>query len=482
MGDEPYIGGLPDYFGAHFRGDGRLGLGTKEMQGRMQINHRSNPSSPSMQILDSANGSGSTIEFARLGLDSLFTIKAFGGDQSAPSSLRFGVRKRSGSIIMLDQDLSTFMANGNVGFGTSSPSAKLQVNHRSSKNIPTLAILDSAGGAGSSIQFRRQGLDSAFSITGVPDGNESRRGLILGWRDDSLLWLKPNGALGLGTNMPMARMQVNHRSNPGNPSLLLLDSAGGIGNMLSLRKEGVNRGFNIGAAISEAGANSLSFLRFDASGTNAFMHYNANTNRLGINTINPQNTLDVNGSLRINGALETGAGTGQAGEVLTSQGPNLPPIWQNLNNKNPELERYFAFKTTAESIPSGSTGAIISLGASEKFDIGSAFSPATGFASIPADSTGNFNARVTINAGTMDNQPYLAKLSLEIVGADDVTVVSTADESIFIPAGVPNGTPITLSVSSLQKLAAGQKVRLRFTHTRPTSVTVRLDEYSGFIL
>jgi|GEM_PF-3723378 len=637
--------------------NGALGLGTNMPMARMQVNHKSSKTIPTLSILDSAGGAGSSIQFRRLGLDSAFSITGVPDGSESRRGLILGWR---------DDSLLWLKPNGALGLGTNMPMARMQVNHKSSKTIPTLSILDSAGGAGSSIQFRRLGLDSAFSITGVPDGSESRRGLILGWRDDSLLWLKPNGALGLGTNMPMARMQVNHKSTPnapsllildsaggngatlslgkenmnnrfnlrgmggnspstsyfsisggqsgdplptesisfnfrgdgrvglgianplarlqinhksasGSPSLLLLDSAGGAGstitlgnvganrrfdlkstisgsnassffdvfvaddifytgggngplsshsdapliriagngrvgintfapmaglqvnyrsalgepafllldsangtgNMLSLRKEGVNRSFNIGTTLSEGGSNSLSFLHTVRGGSNAFLHYNANSNRVGINTINPQATLDIGGSLRIIGVLIAGATAGQPGEVLTSQGVNLPPIWQNLNNKNPELTRFNAFKSAAESVPTGSSGTVISLNATERFDIGNKFTPATGLYQC-LDSAYQFNARVTINASTTDNQPYVAKLTLELLGLDDISVVSTVEESVLIPAGVPNGTPISLSLHSLQKMVMGQKVRLRFSHTRSSSVLVRLEEFSGF--
>ncbi|MCU0389440.1 MAG: hypothetical protein MUE71_12615 [Chitinophagaceae bacterium] len=82
---------------------------------------------------------------------------------------------------------------GNVGIGTNSPQGKLQINHKSTANNPSLTILDSLNGLGPSMRYQRLGLDSFFSFSAGFDGPESKRGMILSWIDDSLLWVKSNG-------------------------------------------------------------------------------------------------------------------------------------------------------------------------------------------------------------------------------------------------------------------------------------------------
>jgi len=110
---------------------------------------------------------------------------------------------------------------GNVGIGTNTPAAKLQINSRSTPTSPSIAILDSF--AAPSLQFRKLGLDSAFALTGGFGNSESSRGIILSWRDDSLLWVKSSGRLGLGTGNPGAKFQINHKASGQLPSLLVLD-------------------------------------------------------------------------------------------------------------------------------------------------------------------------------------------------------------------------------------------------------------------
>lgn len=50
---------------------------------------------------------------------------------------------------------------------------------------------------------------------------------------------------------------------------------------------------------------------------------------VGIGTATPTQRLDVNGNVQFSGALMPGGNPGTAGQVLTSQGANTPPIWVN---------------------------------------------------------------------------------------------------------------------------------------------------------
>lgn len=58
--------------------------------------------------------------------------------------------------------------------------------------------------------------------------------------------------------------------------------------------------------------------------------------QIGINTQNPQSTLDINGDLQLRNQLKVGTSTdpeisaGKNGQILTSQGSGLPPVWSTL--------------------------------------------------------------------------------------------------------------------------------------------------------
>jgi hypothetical protein len=302
--------------------------------------------------------------------------------------------------------------------------------------------------------------------------------------DGSDFFFMGNGRLGLGVANPVGRLQLNHRSTIGNPALLLLDSAQGSGNMISLRKEGVNRSFNIGTTISEGGANSLSFLHTDAGGANAFLHYNANNNRVGINTLNPQATLDVGGSLRIIGVLIAGVSAGQPGNVLTSMGPNEPAKWESLEDilnsgRDPDTVQFHVYETASEQVGSGTTGSVISIGGLERFDITDKFTANNGLYACNT-AVYQFQARASFAANTLDGPPFQVKITIEFLDNDNVTLLRTAEETLFVPSGAPAGTQFTISVSSLQSMGFGQKARVRFTHNRGTNLPVKLEEFSGF--
>ena len=54
--------------------------------------------------------------------------------------------------------------------------------------------------------------------------------------------------------------------------------------------------------------------------------------KIGIRKINPNEILDVLGNIRFDGSLMSGGISGTLGQVLVSQGPNIPPQWQNASS------------------------------------------------------------------------------------------------------------------------------------------------------
>ncbi len=49
---------------------------------------------------------------------------------------------------------------------------------------------------------------------------------------------------------------------------------------------------------------------------------------VGIGTTSPAEKLDVNGNVKFSGALMPNGSAGTSGQILTSQGPGQPPVWQ----------------------------------------------------------------------------------------------------------------------------------------------------------
>jgi hypothetical protein len=63
-------------------------------------------------------------------------------------------------------------------------------------------------------------------------------------------------------------------------------------------------------------------------GSDANLYWDNTNKRLGIGTAAPAQRLDVSGNVQFSGALMPGGNAGTSGQILTSQGPGLPPTWQ----------------------------------------------------------------------------------------------------------------------------------------------------------
>ncbi|GAB4450742.1 MAG: hypothetical protein OHK0036_09990 [Bacteroidia bacterium] len=53
-----------------------------------------------------------------------------------------------------------------------------------------------------------------------------------------------------------------------------------------------------------------------------------NGSNFGVGTSAPAQRLDVSGNVQFSGALMPSGNAGTSGQILTSQGPGLPPVWQ----------------------------------------------------------------------------------------------------------------------------------------------------------
>jgi hypothetical protein len=445
------------------KSNGRMGLGTGEPQARMQVNHRSTPQSPTFLMLDSISGGGPSMRFQRLGLDSFFTFSA--GFSGPPS-------QRGMILSWIDDSLLWVKSNGRMGLGTGEPQARMQVNHRSTPQSPTFLMLDSLTGGGPSMRFQRLGLDSFFTFSAGFDGPPSQRGMILSWIDDSLLWVKSDGRMGLGTGNPLGRMQVNHKSSPLFPHFIMLDSAGGSGGMLSFRKQGVLKDLKMtgipGATRAEMKFTLDSLLSF----TN---------NRMGIFTEDPQHEIDLNGTVNIGKNLLLAGNGGQAGQVLRSNGSAAAPTWQDPPGIDIDT---IAFNAASGSITLGAGSSAVISSTTEKYDLGSVHNTGTGISTFSQGGIFLFTARCSFTTESIETGPYMLKVILEILNTGSNVVVETIEQSTVLPSGMTTHTS-QVQLHSQVKLEAGQRVRVRVANTKPTgsgTMNVKLDEFSGVLL
>lgn len=366
---------------------------------------------------------------------------------------------------------------GNVGIGTLTPNARLQINHKSATFSPSLLILDSAGGDGATIALRRLGNPEHFNIALDNEGLK-----IFSFSKTTPQFLIANtGHVGFGSdNFLPGRVNIEHRSSFSSPLMQLLDSSDGTGNMLAFRKQGLNRGFSISTDFSEQNS-TIDFYSNLNGQTGSFLHYNAVNDRMGIGTTNPQSTLDVNGSLRITGAFIADNSAGLPGQVLTSQGPNEPLSWKDIENDDPML----SYCLSAEMVPFGEDGKILGIGCDERFDFANKYDPQTATYTCP-EGVFYFNARISSVVDPIDSYPHNLTLIIEVVDADNTTIKESHESVLIVPNFVKNNSKLTHSINTIIQVQENDKVRVRVKHDRFMNIglnmNIKLEEFSGYRL
>jgi len=204
-------------------------------------------------------------------------------------------------------------------------------------------------------------------------------------------------------------------------------------------------------------------------------------NRMGIFTEDPQHEIDLNGNVNIGKNLLLAGNGGQAGQVLRSNGSAGPPSWQNLPGEIDIDTILFKANSNVFSLAANTTANVTNT--IEKYDIGAVHTPATGIANLPVEGFYQFTARCSFSTETAETGPFILKVLLEIVNADN-SPVETIEQSTVLPGGMNMHTS-QVQLHSQVKIQTGQKVRVKVANTKPTgsgAINARLDEFSGVLL
>lgn len=194
-----------------------VGIGTAVPVAKLQINHKNTGSSPSLRLFDSAAGSGSSIVFSKEGQTNSFSIVSTIGLLAAANTLDLRTTFNSAMIIKGD---------GTVGIGTATPQARLQIGHTSTGASPTLNLFDNTGGAGSILQFSKQGFTSNMQVWSGITGNAA---------SGNSLNIQHSGGAPVVTVMGDGKVGINEE-NPANA----LDVGGDINTTGTIRVNGVD--------------------------------------------------------------------------------------------------------------------------------------------------------------------------------------------------------------------------------------------------
>jgi hypothetical protein len=206
---------------------------------------------------------------------------------------------------------------GNVGIGNNTPGTLLHVAKNMTEPAITVQNLGGAGGATYSMVDNISGANWKFKVTST--GGFKIRDHAFGLdvftieanSSANAFYINSAGNIGLGTNIPVTRLDI-----VGGNNWDLVSGEGDLrlGNSLYRIKMGIALdGGGAGAAgIMQYGQpGGYNVLKLGAQG-NYVLFINGSTQRVGIGTDNPGAKLDIQGTVRI------ADGTQGAGKVLTS--------------------------------------------------------------------------------------------------------------------------------------------------------------------
>lgn len=97
----------------------------------------------------------------------------------------------------------------NIGIGTITPAAKLQINHKNTGSSPALTLFDSAAGTGSKLLFTKQSQGNTFSLLSTIDVFAANSSLDMRTTFNSGIFLRGDGRVGINNiTSPSATLHV----------------------------------------------------------------------------------------------------------------------------------------------------------------------------------------------------------------------------------------------------------------------------------
>jgi len=202
--------------------------------------------------------------------------------------------------------------DGNVGIGTTNPSAKLEVNGNT--------MIHNAGGSDAWLRISSDGINNKWGFS--PDWDTSKltlydyakRGAVTQWEEDGDILLTPTGNVGIGTASPSQK----------------LDVAGQIH-----ATEDICTSANGGVCLSTAGGGGESYWTQSTSK----LYPNDTGWKVGIGTTNPTQKLEVKGSgarILVNGSggnpeINLKSSTGSHWGIYKDEGSQQLRFWQGDN-------------------------------------------------------------------------------------------------------------------------------------------------------
>jgi hypothetical protein len=290
--------------------------------------------------------------------------------------------------------MARFSFAQNIGIGTATPSAKLQVNHRTTASSPTLRLFDSTAGTGSSILFAKEAQSNSFSVVSIIGLLAANNTLDFRTTFNSGILLRGDGRVGINNiTSPTATLHVG----------------GGVKINDTLLVEG-------GVKIND--------------------------------------TLNVSSDVNISGKLKLNNDAGIAGQVLISNGIGGNPEW--ANSSYPSNERAW-IKTSPINMTSSPFEDTINLTATDYNTSSATFNFTNNTITINKTGLYRFQGMIFVDIlDPVKNGSNTSTYSRFILNlSDDNLIFPVCDEPLY-NAGFPDSRGISFSVD--RHISAGSVI------------------------
>ncbi|MFC1696709.1 beta strand repeat-containing protein [Nanoarchaeota archaeon] len=307
---------------------GNVGIGTTSPEGILQLGDGTG--TPEL-VIDSASASTGKITFRDNLGDDRGVIKY------DHSSVPEGIKISAGG----SSDFVTFTTDGNVGIGTTTPSAPLTVMDSGEE----LAIFNSTDNDG----YIKAGYSASYAILGGDSGGAYLDASIGPFRievaNDEKLRILNSGNVGIGDAMGTSSpAYIFHINDSTSPQLIVEDSTSGVQTRVYSNENEGMVGTRSDHPFKITAGNSVKMVIDDATGN------------VGIGTHTPQNTLNVIGDLNVTGAtylndinisgVQFNAGDITAENIIATEDIS---VGGNLSILNSDVDRGAIFKATGDN-------------------------------------------------------------------------------------------------------------------------------------
>jgi hypothetical protein len=219
----------------------------------------------------------------------------------------------------------------NVGIGTTTPDAKLEIKH-SSESQASLTITDTSTIYKGWIQFRKPNSSNTLDIFGFGEADAPSETQSLSFNTDSLLnimTIRGNGNIGINKAYPESKLEIVHNGTILKKHISLVESEDDYSRIGFKNINGES--FQIAAYKGAELGGSLDEFNVYSSSNNS-------------------NVLSITGQgdMSFQRALKPNNQAGTAGQVLQSNGATSSPTWVTLGNSGcmQNLVRYVGSSTT----------------------------------------------------------------------------------------------------------------------------------------